>query len=278
MDMRGKRQASSIFGGMGFYIALLVCVVAAGVVGYFALLSDEEDTVTLDDPTVSTVDAVTGGESTPVTEPDDGDAQLVLSEEPQGLKPVTAPLEPEDMDKPEENAVETGGTEPLEIPVAGDATVPADPEPEPEPAPAPQPVSSKIVSPLAGETVAVFSVDKLMYDATLGDWRTHDGIDISAEAGTAVVAAAAGTVIAVGEDGRLGVTIQIEHSGGYVTTYASLHPETQVEVGDSVEAGTIIGYVGNTSLSEAGLGAHLHFAVTRNGENIDPEAYLPKES
>ena len=34
MDNRGKRQASSLFGGMGFYIALLVCVVAAGVVGY----------------------------------------------------------------------------------------------------------------------------------------------------------------------------------------------------------------------------------------------------
>ena len=41
MDNRGKRQAASIFGGMGFYIALLVCVVAAGVVGYFALLKDD---------------------------------------------------------------------------------------------------------------------------------------------------------------------------------------------------------------------------------------------
>ena len=37
MEKRGKRQAASIFGGMGFYIALLVCVVAAGVVGYVAL-------------------------------------------------------------------------------------------------------------------------------------------------------------------------------------------------------------------------------------------------
>ena len=40
MENRGKRQASSIFGGMGFYIALLVCVLAAGVVGYYALLND----------------------------------------------------------------------------------------------------------------------------------------------------------------------------------------------------------------------------------------------
>ena len=35
MDKRGKRQAASIFGGMVFYIALLVCVFAAGVVGYY---------------------------------------------------------------------------------------------------------------------------------------------------------------------------------------------------------------------------------------------------
>ena len=44
MNERGKRQASSLFGGMGFYIALLVCVLAAGVVGYFALLNDPTPT------------------------------------------------------------------------------------------------------------------------------------------------------------------------------------------------------------------------------------------
>ena len=43
MENRGKRQAASIFGGMGFYIALLVCVLAAGVVGYVALMSDGKD-------------------------------------------------------------------------------------------------------------------------------------------------------------------------------------------------------------------------------------------
>ena len=43
MDNRGKRQAASIFGGMGFYIALLVCAIAAGVVGYYALVSNEAE-------------------------------------------------------------------------------------------------------------------------------------------------------------------------------------------------------------------------------------------
>ena len=278
MDMRGKRQASSTFGGMGFYIALLVCVVAAGVVGYFALLNEEEEPDANNDPlqvvngTENELAPVNGGEKEPV--------DPVLSREPVTVPPTT--VKPE---LPEEDAVPVGNTEPEpepepedepeeEVPVSGGVTEPEDKTPEPEK----KPVSSRIVMPLVGNTVAVFSADRLMYDATLDDWRTHDGIDISAEAGTQVVAATAGTVVFVGENDRLGVNIVIEHAGGYVTTYASLHPETLVSVGDSVDAGDVIGTVGNTSLNEAGLGTHLHFSVTRNGELIDPEAYLPKES
>lgn len=44
--------------------------------------------------------------------------------------------------------------------------------------------------------------------------------------------------------------------------------------GDHVEAGTVIGTVGNTSLTEAALGAHLHFSVSKNGQAVDPAEYL----
>lgn len=267
MDKRGKRQAAAIFGGMGFYIALLVCVVAAGVVGYYALLSDEETPEVPDEP-VQTVTDNEPGTSVPVSETED--THEVLSQENVAvLKPV---ITPETVDVPDESDEETAvtGEIELEVPVSGEVTVPEQPQEST--------VSVQIVLPLQGETISVFSADRLMYDATLDDWRTHDGIDIHAAAGTPVVAAAAGKVISVGEDDRLGVNVVIEHAGGYATTYASLHPETLVEVGEEVEAGAVIGTVGNTSLSESGIGAHLHFSVTRNGELIDPEAYLPKES
>ena len=269
MDKRGKRQAASIFGGMGFYIALLVCVVAAGVVGYYALLSDGEDNETNNDPAL-VVDQ-TDGDNVAVNGNDTqsgDDAQQVISQTPVVIpQSVTKPDIPDPVEDDQ-------NTDEGDIPVSGEISVPDTRPPEEEQS---TPVIERIVMPLAGSTVSVFSADKLMYDATLDDWRTHDGIDICAEAGTQVVAAASGTVIAVDEDDRLGVNIRIEHAGGYITTYASLHPETFVEVGDTVSAGDVIGTVGNTSLSEAALGAHLHFSVSKNGELIDPAAYLPKE-
>ena len=253
MDNRGKRQASSIFGGMGFYIALLVCVVAAGVVGYFALLNDEPNPE--EDP-IQNVSQTDPGPAQSVSVPESRPAQPVLSEEPIAV-PAPAPQSPE---------------EPASEPVSA----PADAGMSPVPMQAPEPQEPLVVvAPLAGETAAAFSVDQLLYDATLGDWRTHDGIDICATAGDAVAAAAAGTVLSVEEDGRMGTTVVVEHQDGYVTTYASLQPETSVLAGDSVNAGTIIGAVGNTSLTEAGLGAHLHFSVTKDGQSIDPLTFLP---
>ena len=81
-------------------------------------------------------------------------------------------------------------------------------------------------------------------------------------------------MLQVEEDGRMGTAVTIDHGDGYVTTYASLQGEPLVLAGEEVAAGTPIGAVGNTSLTEAGLGAHLHFSVTRNGEAIDPAGYL----
>ena len=78
MDNRGKRQASSLFGGMGFYIALLVCVVAAGVVGYFALLNNND---TQTEPT-QTVDRTDPGPAQSVTAPAPEPSKPVISEEP----------------------------------------------------------------------------------------------------------------------------------------------------------------------------------------------------
>ena len=108
----------------------------------------------------------------------------------------------------------------------------------------------------------------------MGDWRTHDGVDIDADEGTPVCAASSGTVLDVRDDDLMGTTVVISHDGGYDTIYANLQSTPTVEVGDYVTAGQVVGSVGRTALSESAEPTHLHFGVTKDGEFVDPEAYL----
>ena len=135
----------------------------------------------------------------------------------------------------------------------------------------------KTVSPLEGQTVAVYAMDSLTYNETTRDWRVHNGIDIAAEAGAEVCAAADGEVYTVYEDEQMGMTVVIRHEGGYATRYASLDAEVAVQPGDTVTAGQTIGLVGNTALMESAIGDHIHFAVTCNGEAVNPADFLAQE-
>ena len=132
----------------------------------------------------------------------------------------------------------------------------------------------QVVSPLDGTTVTVFSMTELMYDDTMADWRTHNGLDIQAGEGDAVKTAAAGTVVSVRSDELMGTTVVIDHPGGYTTTYASLQENPPVLAGDKVSAGDIIGCVGSTAAAESGMGPHLHFSVSKDGAVIDPSEYV----
>lgn len=132
----------------------------------------------------------------------------------------------------------------------------------------------KTASPVEGQTVAVFSVDALRYNQTTRDWRTHDGMDIAAEAGAKVCAAADGEVYTVYEDETMGMTVVIRHEGGYMTKYASLGETVSVAPGDTVKLGQQIGTVGVSALLESAVGDHVHFSVTCNDEPVDPAAFL----
>ena len=147
-------------------------------------------------------------------------------------------------------------------PVAGDV-VPSDAK-KPE----------KVVKPVAGSTVADYAMETLSYNQTTRDWRVHDGIDIAAEAGATVCAAAAGEVFAVYDDETMGMTVVINHEGGYTTRYASLDTAIDVAAGDKVTAGQTIGKVGNTALLECAIGDHLHFAVSCGSATVDPAEFL----
>ena len=142
---------------------------------------------------------------------------------------------------------------------------------------APDTRPAKRMAPVSGETVSSFAMEALSYNQTTRDWRTHNGIDVAAAAGTEVCAAAEGSVYGVYEDESLGTTVVIHHAGGYTTSYSSLDKETLVKAGDQVEAGQVIGKVGNTAMVESAIGDHLHFAVSCGNEPVDPVAFLAED-
>ncbi|MCQ2420071.1 MAG: M23 family metallopeptidase [Clostridia bacterium] len=130
------------------------------------------------------------------------------------------------------------------------------------------------VWPLSGEKTNGYCADRLSYNATTQDWRTHEGVDLACVNGTPVRAACAGTVTAVYDDDYLGSTVVISHTDGYTTQYSNLAAMPTVSAGSIVEAGDIIGSVGSTAMLEIADEPHLHFSVCRNGESIDPNQFI----
>ncbi|MDD3165168.1 MAG: M23 family metallopeptidase [Oscillospiraceae bacterium] len=135
--------------------------------------------------------------------------------------------------------------------------------------------SAITVWPLNGAVMTGYSMDKLVYSDTMGDWRVHNGIDIAATAGQSVRAAAAGTVSSVYDDDFLGTVVVIDVDEDVQMVYANLKAMPTVAVGDGVAVGDTIGAVGDTAISESREDAHLHFAVLRSGEPANPTEYLP---
>ena len=129
--------------------------------------------------------------------------------------------------------------------------------------------------PVEGELERLHDVDRLHYDVTLRDWRTHEGIDILAPLGETVRAAMAGVVYSIENDGLYGTVVSVDHGDGTVAVYANLASLPVVSAGDWVEAGDVIGSVGTTALCEIGQGTHLHFAMYLDGTSVDPLDFLP---
>ena len=136
----------------------------------------------------------------------------------------------------------------------------------------------KAVWPVEGEIQRDYCMDALQYDPTMSDWRTHDGVDLSAEIGTKVSAVRNGMVLRVYSDDLYGATVVIDHGNGLVISYANLEQIPTVYEGDTVSAGDVIGSVGDTAKCESLQEGHLHLSAELNGESVSPMDYLPKKT
>jgi len=132
--------------------------------------------------------------------------------------------------------------------------------------------SAKAQAPVSGQVIWGYAADKLIYSKTLDQWTTHKAVDIGCPEGTAVKCVLGGTVEKVYTDDQLGVTVIVKHSSDRKTLYANLNETVPVRAGDKVNAGTVLGTVGRTALSECALESHLHFAFFVKGKAVDPTA------
>jgi murein DD-endopeptidase MepM/ murein hydrolase activator NlpD len=99
---------------------------------------------------------------------------------------------------------------------------------------------------------------------------THQGIDLSAPAGTAVRATAIGRVTFAGRSGAFGRLVVLDHGDGWETRYAHLK-RIKVQKGQKVERGTLVGTVGKSGNAS---GHHLHYEIRRHGSPVDPRPYM----
>jgi murein DD-endopeptidase MepM/ murein hydrolase activator NlpD len=115
-------------------------------------------------------------------------------------------------------------------------------------------------------------------------WRSspyrsfHDGLDIANAAWTKIFAARAGRVVEAGWCSGFGYCVKLDHGEGVGTIYGHMIKKPPVKVGDEVDAGDLIGYMGSTYDSSGGgysTGVHLHFTVKVNGKAVNPLQFLP---
>lgn len=238
-------KLEKFFAGKGFYIVLFLCVAVIGVSAYFLFTDRGAD--------VEDVSGMSNGIGE-VIAPQNEDPEMAI---PPETEEETVGEEATEPDQSLEKATETEET--------GSWT-----EGNAETA-----VTAQFVWPLEGDIDLPYSVTALIYNKKLGDWRTHDGVDIAAPLGTQVLAVSAGQVESVTNDNMGGMTVVVEHAGGLRSIYSNLASVPTVYEGDNVMTGEVIGAVGTTAPGETKENPHLVFKMTLDGQSVNPSDYLP---
>ena len=242
-------RMEQFFAGKGFYIVLFLCIAVIGVSAWSMLSGTDKSS------------------AAPVTE-------IAVANVEDSVVPAAAPEIPAQSEPAAVTAPEPTASA-VKIPEAPVPAVETETVPPAQPAAETAEERDYFIRPVAGEIENGYSMTALVFNRTMQDWRTHDGVDITAELGTQVKACANGRVEEIREDDLFGTTVVLSHRNGLTSIYSNLAAVPTVSVGDQVSVGQTIGAVGDTALGEAGEVCHLHFAMSLDGESVDPTEYLP---
>lgn len=236
LNDENRRNRKKILSGRLSFIVLSICVLAAGVVGYTVTQQMKTPSTRVEENTTEKTSYIS------INEP-----QTDLPEETSPLIEEIIPDVTQVTDISTEAVFEDSG----ESPTMSDE------------------VPASYVLPLNNGVCADYSMGIPVYSSTMSDYRTHNGVDFKAAAGESVVCIADGVVVSVTKDDKWGNTVQIQHSGGVVSSISGFADEGLVYEGASVSEGDVIGVVGTVPV-EAKDGEHIHLEIRVNNELSDP--------
>ncbi|MDR2933361.1 MAG: M23 family metallopeptidase [Oscillospiraceae bacterium] len=241
---RGK--FSKFMSSKGFYAAIAVCLVGAGLATWMAV-----------DRTITGIE--------------DSNSQIIKNDTSFSEFPTLEEVEKKLPDIPKVSASSSSSVKP------SSSSEEQSKQEEPLiPAQAPQTSSSLVYAlPVKGDILNQYSNGELVKNTTLNDWRTHDGVDLAAAKGDSVYAVADGTVTEVRKDSLWGTVIAIDHIDGKQSIYCGLSEIVPVKVGEAILAKQVIGTIEGIPC-EMSENPHLHFAMKDKGAWIDPLSIVAK--
>lgn len=243
----GKHKWKGFLKGKGFYGALGLCLAGAVATAWVAadrtLNGVEEQNRLLFEQ----------AESQQSTE------EEVVWETP----PAAVQHNVEEEPKPSSSSSQPSDSSALQQPSAAPAV------PSAQPAASPVRSKSDFVLPVPGAVFRRFSGEKLVKDETMGDWRTHSGVDFAAEPNQDVTAVQTGTVTKVENHPLWGWVVELDHGGGLTSRTCGLRDKVAVAEGERVSAGQVIGRVG-TVPAESALKSHIHLEILQDGVPVEP--------
>ena len=252
-----KEKFKKFIAGNGFYAVLAVCLVGAGAAAWVAVNStidsiEENNSRVIEESNSKRAEMPNWNDKTEKTENKKDDVKV---EEKNQKKIETAKPKAENKVEKADNPAEKN----QEAPKADSKTL------------RPEPI--KFIMPVEGNIITAFSNGKLVKDPTLNEWKTHNGVDIKAAVGTAVVACADGKIEKIRQDKLWGGIIEVSHTDGTTAFYCGIEPINNIKTGDMVRTRQ---QIGKTMLipCEAALSPHLHFAMKQDGKWINPLKHM----
>jgi len=243
MSERYDNKFTKFLNGKGFYAVLALCLAGAGTAAYIAMETAAERAEQKASPSPSDI-SIASEWTFPPSEETAGNQQGVKISSSQ---PSSSPSKQQSQQKPQPER--SAGSEQSELPASL--------------------LKPSWSLPIEGEVFTPYSNGELVKNETLGDWRTHNGIDIAAAEGTVVKAACKGKVTKITDDPLWGFVVEVSHPGDITARYCGLDKNLSVKEGDDLKAGQVMGVVAAIP-AESLMPSHLHFECLKDDGFIDP--------